>query len=54
VDSNTSPEGIDYVIPCNDDAAGAVELVSEVLADAIITGRGQRAKSETANEAPKK
>lgn len=54
VDSNTSPEGVDYVIPCNDDAAGAVELVSEVLADAIITGRGQRAKSETANEAPKK
>lgn len=54
VDSNTNPEGIDYVIPCNDDAAGAVELVSEVMADAIINGRGMRVKAETPNEAVKR
>ena len=39
VDSNSSPEGIDYVIPCNDDSAKAAELVAMALAEAINEGR---------------
>ncbi len=39
VDSNASPAGVDYVIPCNDDATKAVELVLGFLAAAISEGR---------------
>ncbi len=39
VDSNHSPEGIDYVIPGNDDSAKAVALYARGMADAIIDGR---------------
>jgi small subunit ribosomal protein S2 len=39
VDSNNSPDGIDYVIPGNDDAIKAIRLYTEGVADAIIEGR---------------
>lgn len=39
VDSNHSPEGIDYVIPGNDDSSKAVTLYARGIADAIIEGR---------------
>ena len=39
VDSNHSPEGIDYVIPGNDDSSKAVTLYARGLADAVIEGR---------------
>jgi len=39
VDSNHSPEGIDYVIPGNDDSAKAVALYARGMADAILEGR---------------
>jgi small subunit ribosomal protein S2 len=39
VDSNHSPEGIDYVIPGNDDSAKAVTLYARGIADAILDGR---------------
>lgn len=39
VDSNHSPEGIDYVIPGNDDSAKAITLYTSGIADAIIEGR---------------
>jgi small subunit ribosomal protein S2 len=39
VDSNHSPEGIDYVIPGNDDSAKAVALYAQGIANAIIEGR---------------
>ena len=39
VDSNHSPEGIDYVIPGNDDSAKAVALYARGIADAIVEGR---------------
>src|SRR3989344_6761497 len=35
VDSNASPESVDYVIPCNDDATKAIELVVAAMAEAI-------------------
>ena len=39
VDTNHSPEGIDYVIPGNDDSSKAVILYAQGIADAIIEGR---------------
>jgi len=39
VDSNHSPEGIDYVIPGNDDSAKAEALYARGIADAILEGR---------------
>ena len=39
VDSNHSPEGIDYVIPGNDDSSKAVTLYAQGIADAVIEGR---------------
>ena len=48
VDSNHSPEGIDYVIPGNDDSSKAVALYAQGIADAIIEGR-----AESGNESAK-
>ena len=39
VDSNHSPEGMDYVIPGNDDSSKAVTLYARGIADAILEGR---------------
>jgi small subunit ribosomal protein S2 len=39
VDSNHNPDGIDYVIPGNDDSAKAVALYARGIADAILEGR---------------
>jgi small subunit ribosomal protein S2 len=52
VDSNHSPEGIDYIIPGNDDSAKAVALYARGIADAIIEGRANAVNdvSEGADE----
>ena len=39
VDSNHNPDGIDYVIPGNDDSAKAVTLYARGLADAVLEGK---------------
>ena len=39
VDTNCSPEGVDYVIPGNDDALRAIRLFSSRIADAVMEGR---------------
>ena len=39
VDTNCSPEGVDYVIPGNDDAMRAIELYTAVIADAVLDGK---------------
>jgi small subunit ribosomal protein S2 len=39
VDTNHSPEGIDYVIPGNDDSSKAVALYAKAIADAVIEGK---------------
>ena len=41
VDTNHSPDGIDFVIPGNDDSAKAIELYAAGVANAIIEGREQ-------------
>jgi small subunit ribosomal protein S2 len=39
VDSNTDPTKIDYPIPANDDALKAIELITKIIADAVIAGK---------------
>jgi len=41
VDTNHSPEGVDYVIPGNDDSSRAIRLYARGVADAILEGRSQ-------------
>jgi small subunit ribosomal protein S2 len=41
VDTNNSPEGVDYVIPGNDDSARAIRLYARGIADAALEGRAQ-------------
>ena len=61
VDTNCSPEGIDYVIPGNDDALRAVRLFASRIADAILEGQqiateggvAPQAEGEGADEATK-
>ncbi len=50
VDTNCSPEGVDYVIPGNDDALRAVRLFASRMADAILEGQ-QLAQQKEAEEA---
>jgi len=39
VDTNCSPDGVDYVIPGNDDAMRAIELYAAMVADAVLDGK---------------
>jgi small subunit ribosomal protein S2 len=49
VDTNCSPEGIDHVIPGNDDALRAIRLFAARIADAIIEGRQIGTEGRTAD-----
>jgi small subunit ribosomal protein S2 len=46
VDTNNSPDGIDYVIPGNDDAIRAVTLYVKCAADAIVEARAAALQAE--------
>lgn len=61
VDTNSSPEGIDYVIPGNDDAIRSIRLFVSAFADAVVEGKAQAqgdvapdefVEVETADDAP--
>jgi small subunit ribosomal protein S2 len=39
VDTNHSPEGVQYVVPGNDDSAKAVALYARAIADAVMEGK---------------
>ncbi len=41
VDTNHSPDGVDYVIPGNDDSSRAIRLYARGVADAVLQGRSQ-------------
>ena len=41
-DTNADPDGIDYVIPGNDDAIRSIKLVCSKLADAVLEGKQLR------------
>src|SRR5713226_5952172 len=41
VDTNHTPEGIDYIVPGNDDSSRAIRLYARGIADAVLEGRSQ-------------
>ena len=60
VDTNSSPEGVDFIIPSNDDATKSIDLVITTLCDSIKDGLGERkqvkdkiAEEKAAKEAAK-
>ena len=52
VDTNCSPEGIDYVIPGNDDALRAVRLFASRIADAVLEGQQMLTEGGAGTEEP--
>ncbi|NLJ93798.1 MAG: 30S ribosomal protein S2 [Aeromonadales bacterium] len=50
VDTNSNPDGIDYIIPGNDDAIRAVQLYLNAAADAVIAARAQDVAVQTAED----
>ncbi|EGV00070.1 30S ribosomal protein S2 [Mycoplasmopsis columbina] len=44
LDSNADPDSVDFGIPANDDSAKSINLIITLLADAIATARGGKAK----------
>ena len=45
-DSNVDPEGVEIVIPGNDDAIRSIELITSAIADACLKGSGKRSEVE--------
>ena len=39
VDSNSNPDLVDYLIPANDDAVGAIKLIVSIISEAARSGR---------------
>src|SRR6266567_2011139 len=52
VDTNCSPEGVDYVIPGNDDALRAVRLFASRIADAVLEGQQMLTEGGASAERP--
>jgi small subunit ribosomal protein S2 len=50
VDTNCSPEEIDYVIPGNDDAIRSIRLYTQLAADAVLEGRASAPQVEVEDE----
>jgi len=42
VDTNSDPDIPDYIVPCNDDSARSIQLITSQIADAIIEGNAER------------
>jgi len=55
VDTNSNPEGIDFVIPANDDASQSIKLIVGAMVEAVREGLNERkAEKKDDDEAPKK
>ena len=48
VDSNSDPDAVDYLIPGNDDAIRAADLIAGAIADAVIEGKESASKKKPA------
>ena len=46
VDTNSNPDGVDYVIPGNDDAIRAIQIYASAVADAVMDGKQQNAPAD--------
>ena len=53
VDTNNSPDGIDYIVPGNDDSMRAIKLYTRMAADAILVGKESIAGEIKAREVAK-
>ena len=51
VDTNSSPEDIDFVIPANDDASQSIKLVVGIMTDAVLEGLNERKFEKEKEEA---
>jgi len=51
VDTNCNPNGVDYIIPANDDAIRAIKLLVGKIADAVLEGKDMRKEEEELEEA---
>lgn len=50
-DTNCNPDGVDYLIPGNDDAIRSIKLITSLIAEAVIEGKAQRGEiDENAGE----
>lgn len=47
VDTNNDPEGLDYMIPGNDDSIRSIQLYAQSVADAILAAKGAKTVAET-------
>ena len=45
-DSNVNPDGVDFLIPGNDDAIRSIEIIAAAIADACLKGSGKRDEVE--------
>jgi small subunit ribosomal protein S2 len=52
VDTNSDPDGIDYVIPGNDDAIRSIRLITHALADAILGDEPDSLQAERDGDGP--
>lgn len=52
VDTNCNPQGVDYVIPSNDDAIRAIKLLVAKVADAVLEGKAMRKEEDGEAEKP--
>ncbi|MFT3892601.1 MAG: 30S ribosomal protein S2 [Anaerolineales bacterium] len=52
VDTNCDPQGVDYVIPSNDDAIRAIKLLVAKIADAVLEGKAMRKEEDVEEEKP--
>ena len=52
VDTNSDPTNIDFVIPCNDDATKAIDIILSVMVDAIKEGRQEMKMNKAEEDTP--
>ncbi len=50
-DTNCDPDGIDFVIPGNDDAIRSIRLISQNIAEAVLAGQAERDGDDASEEA---
>ena len=50
VDTNSNPDGVDYIIPGNDDAIRAIKLYVTAVADACLAGKAESGEGLAAND----
>jgi small subunit ribosomal protein S2 len=50
VDTNSDPDGVDYVIPGNDDSIRAIKLYAASVADTVLEGKAQSATVTSKDE----